>query len=911
MSIYRLDKLFAPQSVAVIGASDTPGRVGNILVRNLLDGGFSGRLHLVNPGHRTVADRPCLRDIQSLPEIPDLAIVATPARVVPTVVRELAEAGVRAACVLTGARDQGEGAPQRMKEDVIRLARPHGLRIVGPDCLGVLVPRLGLNASYVPTKPQAGDLALISQSSTIVTTMIDWANAHGVGFSAIASLGDKSDVDFGDLLDFFSLDYRTRAILLYVESIENPQKFMSAARAAARTKPVVVIRTGRSDRAVRRDSHAGALAGADAVYDAAFRRAGLVRVNHLGDLFDAAETLSRLKPFPGRRLAILSNGGAPANLAVDRLVEKDGTLADLSPATIAAIDAVAPACWSHANPVDLVADADGARYATALDAVLADPGVDAVLVMNSPTALADSTGCAQAIADAVTRYRGKSLRPKPVLAAFLHRDPKCREILDAARLPHYDTPHDGIDGFAHLVDYSASQVELTQTPPPLPADLEPDVDYARAVIAEALAKGQRRLTPVAVGAVLSAYRIPVASASLAETPQEAAGIARRLIGQGHSCVLKIQSHDIPHKSDVGGVRLNLTTPEAVEDAAWGMLARIRTLRPDARIDGVTVHPMMTRPGSTELIAGITDDPVFGPVVVFGRGGTAVEIINDKALALPPLDLATARDLIGRTRVAARLRGYRDRPAADLDAIALTLVKLAQLSADLPEIREVDLNPLIADEHGIMAVDARMEIAPAAPARAGCNPRFSVHPYPRQWESHEVLKDGTKVLVRPVKPEDEALYPDFFSEVTQEDLRLRFFAPVRDFSHAFIARLTQIDYARAIALLAIEEETGKMLGVVRLHADPNRETGEYAILLRSNLKGKGLGWMLMQRMITWARVEGLKKVKGQVLRENTTMLQMCARLGFSIAEDPDDQAIRIVTLPVAPPTEDDGRLAAAE
>jgi acetyltransferase len=900
MSIYRLEHLFQPKSVVLVGASDKPRRIGRIIAENLIAGGFEGQLFFVNRNHRSVLDRPCLRDISSLPIIPELAIVATPARVVPVVVRELAEHGVKACIVMTGARDQGEGAPLRMMEAVRDIARPHGMRIMGPDCLGAISPRAKLNASYVPRAPKSGDLALLSQSATIVTTVIDWANAHDVGFSAIASIGDKADIDFGDLLDYFALDYKTRAILLYVESITNPRKFMSAARAAARTKPVIVIKTGRTVESQRRDSHAGALAGADAVYDAAFRRAGLVRVSHLGDLFDAAETLSRVKPFPGKRLAIITNGGGTGALAVDRLDARDGELATLDPRTIEAINAVAPPCWSHANPVDLVGDADGARYAAAVEAVLNDSNVDALLVINCPTAMADANEAATAVAKAVTAYRGRSLRPKPIFAAWLSNEPESVVVLDAAKVPHYTTPHDAVDGFAHLVAYSQAQATLMQTPPSVPKDFQPDTAAARAIVQSALAAGRMRLDPVEIGQLLAAYQIPVAPVEHAPTPKAAAEIARRLIGQGYACALKIQSPDIAHKSDVGGVRLNLATAEAVEDAAWGMLARIQAMHPTARLDGVTVHPMMTRPRAMELIAGITEDPIFGPVVVFGRGGTAVEIINDKALALPPLDMGQAHDLIARTRVSARLKGYRDRPAADLDAVALVLVKLAQLSADVPEIREVDLNPLFADEHGVIAVDARIEVAPEpAAARVDCNPRFAVHPYPKKWESRHTLKDGTEILVRPVKPEDEALYPDFFSEVTAEDLRLRFFAPVKDFSHAFIAKLTQIDYARAIALIAIEEASGKMLGAVRLHADANHETGEYAILLRSNLKGKGLGWLMMERMIQYARVEGLKKVKGQILRENTTMLQMCARLGFHITDDPDDTAIKIVTLPVQP------------
>jgi acetyltransferase len=772
------------------------------------------------------------------------------------------------------------------------------LRIVGPNCLGVLVPGAKLNASFAARMPRPGDLALLSQSGAIVAGVVEWAASRAVGFSAVVSLGDKLDVDFGDLLDFFATDRGTRAILLYIESIKNPRKFMSAARAASRAKPVVVIKAGRHTQGARAAAtHTGALAGSDAVYDAAFRRAGLLRVFDLDELFAAAETIRHLRPFAGRRLAILTNGGGVGVLAVDRLIDLGGTLAAVSVDTMQRLDGVLPPIWSRANPVDIAGDADGARYAAAIEELLADKENDAVLVMNVPTALASAKKAAASVVGAVQAHRGRYFPAKPVFAAWIGDDTGTSATFEGAGIPHYATEADAVRGFMHLVRYREALDDLMQTPPKLPRDFSPDVESARQVIAAALAAQHAWLDPVEVGRLFAAYSIPIVPALPARDPHEAIAAARPLLGAGNAVVVKIHSDDIVHKSEVGGVSLNLTSESAVGVATAEIIARARALRPSARIAGVTIHPMVVRPKARELIAGVADDPTFGPVIVFGRGGTAVEVINDKALALPPLDLALARDLIARTRVARVLKAYRNVPAADEAAIALVLVKLAQLAADCPEIREIDVNPLLADADGVMAVDARVAIA--AVERSGKtpsgHPRFAVRPYPNEWERRFSLSGGRRILVRPVRPEDDDLFRAFFEKVTPQDLRLRFFAPVKEFSHTFIARLTQIDYARAMAFVAFDEASGEMLGAVRLHADPNYEKAEYAILVRSDLKGQGLGSLLMETMIAYARAERLQVIEGQVLRENTTMIEMCRELGFTVAPDPSDADIYVVHL----------------
>jgi len=728
---------------------------------------------------------------------------------------------------------------------------------------------------------------------------------HGVGFSAIVSIGDGIDVDFADLLDHFAIDRNTRAILLYVESARDARKSMSAARAAARAKPVLVVKSGRHATGARAAlTHTGALAGSDAVYEAAFRRAGFIRVLDLDELFAAAETLGHVTALAGSRLSILTNGGGIGVLAVDRLADLGGTLADISPATMAKLDAALPPIWSRANPVDIAGDADANRYAIALEHLLNDDANDAVLVMNVPTALASATDAAKAVVAATERHRKQIFSPKPVFAVWIGGGETASEVFDGAGIPDYATETDAVAGFMHLVRYRESRRQLMATPPSLPQDFAPNAGAVRPIVNAALRErgtdSVAWLDPIAINKVLSAYGIAITPASLARDPDEAAAAAKPHLARGDVVVLKIQSPDIVHKSDVGGVQLNLTSEQAVRQAATDILSRARSAKPHAHIAGVTVFPMVVRPKARELIVGVADDPTFGPVVVFGQGGTAVEAIDDKALGLPPLDLALAQGLIARTRVSRILKAYRNVPAADEAAIALLLVKLSQLAADFPEIREIDLNPVLADETGVIAVDARISVAALDARRPGPlsgNPRFAIRPYPKNWERHMALPNGTKIFVRPIRPEDEALYPPFLTAVTQEDLRLRFFAPVKEVSHNFIARFTQIDYARAMAFIAIEEATGQMLGVVRIHADSEYRSGEYAILVRSDLKGHGLGWLLMELMIEYARAEGLESVHGQVLQENMTMLQMCRQLGFQIRSDLEDSSTVVVTLPL--------------
>ena len=895
MSTYRLKNLLAPRSLALVGASPRRGSVGRSVLSNILGAKFKGQFGLVNTRYAEVDGVATVRDLSKLPFVPELVVITAPAAAVPGLIEEAGKLGSAGAVIIPAGLGHGAGS---IAEATEAAARKYGIRLIGPNCLGIMLPYANLNASFAAHTPVAGNLALISQSGAIATGMVDWAAQRAVGFSGIVSIGDQLDVDIADLLDYFALDGGTRAILLYVEAIKNARKFMSAARAAARVKPVVVVKSGRMALGAKAAAtHTGALAGSDAVYEAAFRRAGILRVLDLRELFDCAETLGRVGLPSGKRLAILTNGGGIGVLAIDRLCELGGIPAPMTPTTRAKLDAVLPPTWSGSNPTDIVGDADPARYAAALDVLLDDPDNDAILVTNVQTAIASADGIATTVTDVVGKYRERHRNAaKPVLAAWIGAEEKIADKLSGAGIPNYPTEDDAIRGFMHLVRHREVLTLLTQVPPAMPTDFVPDIEAARALVAAALADGREWLDPVEVSRLLEAYGIAMVPTYAAADAAQAVAHASRLFTQGATVVLKIMSRDIVHKSDVGGVVLNLTTGEAVRAATDEIIARARTLRPEARIAGVIVQAMVVRPKARELILGLADDPTFGTVVVFGRGGTAVEIINDKALALPPLDLQLARGLVERTRVSKLLRGYRDVPAVKQDAVAMALVKIAQMGADIAEIRELDINPLLADENGVMAVDARVAIGKVERKFAGSGPaNFAVRPYPSQWQRHIEIRDSWRVFVRPIRPEDEPLIHQFLRHVTPEDLRLRFFAPMKEFSHQFIARLTQLDYARAMALVAFDETSNEMIGVVRIHSDSIYENGEYAILLRSDLKGRGLGWALMQLIIEYARSEGLKMICGDVLQENTAMLEMCRHLGFDIRTDPIDPSICDVSL----------------
>ncbi|WP_114395488.1 bifunctional acetate--CoA ligase family protein/GNAT family N-acetyltransferase [Oleisolibacter albus] len=892
MTIRNLDRLLKPASIALIGASRRERSVGQVVARNLFNAGFDGPIMPVNPRERSIEGVLAYPSVGDLPVVPDLAVIATPPQTIPALIQELGERGTKAAVVITaGFAEMGEEG-RKLQQELLDAAKPHLLRVIGPNCLGVMVPGHGLNASFCHVPPLKGDIALVAQSGAVVTSIVDWATPRGIGFSHLISLGSMADVDFGDLLDYLAQDSGVRAILLYVEAITQARKFMSAARAAARSKPVVVIKAGRSEEAAKAaSSHTGALAGTDAVYDAAFRRAGMLRVTELDELFDAVETLATGVQIRGDRLGILTNGGGIGVLATDALITGGGRLAQLAPETIAKLDAVLPPTWSKGNPVDIIGDAPGKRYADALRIMLEDRNLDAVLVLNCPAAVADSQDAAQSVLAEIQAHHSQpgGGRKVPVLTSWLgeHQAAASRRLFAQRRIPDYPTPNQAVRAFLHLVRYRKNQDMLMETPASVPEQFDVDMAAARAQVEAALAEGRPWLTEFEAKEVLRAYGIPCVRTVVAATPAEAERAAKRLGGR---IALKILSHDITHKSDMGGVALNLL-PNQVWSEAEAMLERIRTALPDARIEGFTVQEMAHRPGAQELIVGMIDDVLFGPVLLFGEGGTHVEVVADKALALPPLNLNLARETMARTRIYKLLQGYRNQPAADLDAIALAMVKVSQLVTDFPEIAELDINPLFADENGVLALDARIRVVPADDRARS---RLAIRAYPKRLEHKARLRDGREFLIRPIRPEDEPLIHDQVAHTSIDDLRLRFFAPMKRLSHQMAARLTQIDYDREMALVATfnegQEGPDPIYGVVRITADPDNERAEYAVLVRSDMKGKGLGHILMTEILKYAQSRSIKEVFGEVLRENTGMLALCRELGFVQHDNPDDHGI---------------------
>ena len=885
MSVSNLDKLFQPRSVALIGATPRAGSVGAVVMRNLCRAGYAGELMLVSPHHGEIDGRTVYPDIASLPQAPDLAVIVTPPETVPALTRELGERGTRAAVVINaGFRELGERG-RALQQAALDAAKPCLLRIVGPNCVGIMVPRLGLDATFSHLAAQPGDIAFLSQSGAMIAAMLDWAAPRGIGFSHIVSLGDIADVDFGDMLDYLAADQHTRAILLYAEAVTHGRKFMSATRAASRVKPVLVLKAGRSHAGARAaTSHSGMLAGADAVYDAVFRRAGMLRVGTMAELFDAAETLALTREQVGERVAILTNGGGAGVLATDALVAAGGHLAELSQETLAELDRLLPATWSRGNPVDIIGDAPGSRYADALAALIRDREVDAILVLNCPTAAARPEEAARAVIDTVAAAKPSELRGRNVITAWLgeHSARAARQLFAEARIATYETPDSAIAGFLHRVHHRRNQELLMETPPARSDAFEPDLAAARRIIAAALAARKSWLDPEEIGGILGAYGIPCVTTYTARDPADAVAVAGTV---GFPVALKIRSPDIPHKSDVSGVALDLGNADRVSEEAAAMLDHVTRARPEARLYGFVVQPMVRRAGAVELVAGLVEDPVFGPLVAFGHGGTAVEIFHDSSLELPPLNALLARRLMARTRAWQLLQGYRGNPPADVAAVAEILIRLGQLAADHAEIRELDINPLLADPAGVVALDARLRVTSVHLSGAA---RLAIAPYPQELESAERLRDGAALQLRPVRPEDAPMLIDLAEHMTLEDLRLRFFAPVRGLTHTVAARLSQLDYDREMALLA--ERDGVALGVVRYSADPDRLRAEYAVAVRSDWKGRGLGYLLMTRLIEIATQRGIGELFGEVMRENEPMLQMCRGLGFTIALDPQDPAL---------------------
>lgn len=885
MTIRNLEHAFAPKSVAVFGASVRDGSVGRVVFDNIVSGGFEGTVWPVNPKYSQVAGRRCYAKAADLPGIPELGVIVTPPETVPGIVRDLSDKGTRAAVVITAGLTRENGLRQAMLD----AARPTLFRIIGPNTVGLMIPPIKLNAGFAHMAAKPGNIALLSQSGAIATSLIDWAADNNVGFSQIVSLGDMADVDVGDCLDMLAGDAQTRAIVMYLEAIPNPRKFISAARAAARIKPVIAIKAGRHEQSAKAAAtHTGALSGADRVVDAALLRAGILRVKGLTELFDAAETIARFPPLKRARVGIVTNGGGAGVLAIDQLMDCQGELAALSPTTIERLNAVLPPTWSHANPVDIIGDAPPERYKAAVEAVAADLGTDVVLVMNCPTGLGSPLAAASAVAELT---RDGMIAGKPVLTCWLgeHTARAGRQILQDAGIASFETPADAATAVSYLSEWSRAQRALMRTPSSSSEDVTSDREAVLAIFSQVAKDGRRMLTEPEAKAAISAYGIPVPETIVARSPAEAEAAAGRLLKTSEQIVVKLLSKAISHKSDIGGVVLGISDAAAAGEAARAIEARVRKHAPQADIEGYAVQPMVTRKQAQELILGMSRDPIFGPAILFGAGGVSVEVMDDTAIALPPLDDVLAGDLIGQTRIGRLLAGFRDRKPANRGAIVAALNGLSQMIVDFPCLVSMDINPLLADADGVIALDARIEIEPGSVEELGPNPALAIRPYPSGWEK-EFSAGSAGYHIRPIKPADIALYPEFLARISPDDLRLRFLSPRKSFSYQMLKRLTQLDYDRNMAFVALETSSGALGGISRLSCDPDHAVAEYALLVRTDLQGHGLGWELLRQIVDYARADGIRRIEGIVLSENSKMLAMCREFGFSITHLPNDPGL---------------------
>jgi len=880
MSTRYLNHMFNPSAVAVIGASDRPHSVGGVVMRNLLAGGITGPIMPVNPNHKAIAAVMAYPEVKSLPEVPDLAIICTPPSSVPGVIRDLGERGTRAAIVLTaGLENQKDPSGITLQDSMQLAAHLYGLRILGPNCLGLMNPAVGLNASFAHALAAPGKVAFVTQSGALSTAVLDYARSNEIGLSCFVSLGNGVDVDFGDVLDYLAVDPSTGAILLYMESIKDAPKFMSAARAATMNKPVLAVKSGRVPEGARAAmSHTGAMAGSDDVVEAALKRAGILRVETIPELFDAVETLGLAKFNAGDRLAILTNGGGPAVMATDALVLRGGRLATLSKDTLEKLDSMLPANWSHANPVDIIGDAPPQRYVDALKVLLECSECDAVLFIQAPTAIVSSSDVAQAMAPIL------QASSKTVLSSFLGSKAvaEARRIFVEAGIPTYTGPEDAVDAFLQITRYRESQQIRLQTPASVCEEAVPELATARSLINAAIAEGRHQLGEAEAKAILGAFGIPVVQTRVAKNPAEAETLAEEL---GFPVALKIMSPDLVHKSDVGGVVLDLENREQVRRAADSMMKRFEQLLPTARLTGFTVQQMARRPGAHELIVGVATDSIFGPVILFGQGGTAVEVIKDRALALPPLNETLARELIGRTRVAKLLAGYRGKPAANVGSICAALNRISQLLIENPEVVELDINPLLASEKGVLALDARMRLQ--APAASGVS-RFAIRPYPRELE--ETISLGSmSVKLRPVRPEDASAYGAFLSLLKKGAQGINCLDMKESLLPVMATRHTQIDYNRQMAFVAIDP-AGSILGTVRALTDSDNTRASCSMAVAPSASGTDLGIILLKKIAAYCRGRGTAELVGFIRKADQELLRVIRDSGCKLTTTADAEML---------------------
>lgn len=880
MVTQNLDRIFKPRNVAILGASDTEGSVGYAVATNFAKGEFEGKSYFVNNHKTDILGIKAYPTIGAIPETVDLAIIATPAKTVCDLVDQCGKAGVKGVIILSAGFKETGPAGKILEDEILEVARKYGIRIVGPNCLGIIRPATHLNGTFLSKVPKPGTVSFLSQSGALGSAILDVAIHENVGFSNFVSVGSMIDVDFGDLIDYFGSDPHTRSILMYVEGITNARKFMSAARHFARAKPIVVVKAGRfreSARAVA--SHTGSLSGEDQIYDAAFKRAGIVRVEEIADLFNAAEVLST-QPLPkGPNLAIITNAGGPGIMTSDALLARGGTLAELSPTTMARLNEALPAFWSRGNPIDLIGDAGPERYRVALEACLEDDNVDGILLLLTAQAMIHPLEVAKTVVEVV---QARTYLNKTILASFMGRTKvmEANAFFAAHNIPTYSSPEEAVKTYLTMYQYRRNIELLYETPEELPVDASPPKRPISVILHQAAKEGREALTEEEAKRLLKYYGFPVVPTEVAVTAEDATAKARHF---GYPVVLKILSPDILHKSEAGGVALDVGSEEEVRRQFDSLVARAKAYQPSAQIVGVTVQPMIPR-GGYELIVGGKTDPLFGPVVLFGMGGVGVELYKDCAVALPPLNTTLIRRMLEETKVYQLLKGYRNQPKANLELLEKTLLLFSQLLVDFPQIKEIDINPLLLSESKIHILDARVLVDKDRVAREhDVHAHLVISPYPKKYEVHWKMGNGEEVLLRPIKPEDEPLWLEMFKGFSEESIRYRFFQVIKDTPHEVRVRYCNIDYDREIAIVPELTRNGKrrILGVGRLSIEPDGKSGEFAIIVTDEFQGVGLGTKIADHVLEIAYDMGVERVYSIMLSDNYRALSLMKRMGFEL------------------------------
>lgn len=883
MSQRGLEALLRPKSIAVIGASMKPDRAGFLMMRNLLAGGFAGPVLPVTPAWKAVQGVLAWPDVDSLPFTPDLAVLCTHAKRNLSLLEALGQKGCKTCIILS--------APPEQHADLLACASRFQMRLLGPNSLGLLAPWQGLNASFSPVPIARGKLAFISQSAAVSNTILDWAQQREMGFSYFIALGDSLDIDVDELLDFLARDSKTSAILLYLEHLSDARRFVSAARSASRNKPILVIKSGRSP-AAQRLLHVNA--GMDPAWDAAIQRAGLLRVQDTHELFSAVETLSHMRPLRGERLMIISNGAAPAALALDELWLRNGKLATLGEETLSRLREALPASVAADNPLDLRDDASSERYITALNILLDSADYDALLVIHSPSAVAPGSESALALIDALKKHpRGKYVT---VLTNWCGEfsSQEARRLFSEAGLPTYRTPEGTITAFMHMVEYRRNQKQLRETPA-LPSNLTADTAEAHKLLQQAIDEGATTLDTHEVQPVLRAYGLQTLPTWIASDSAEAVHIAGQI---GYPVALKLRSPDIPHKSEVQGVMLYLRTAAEVQQAAEAIIDRVKMRWPQARVHGLQVQSMANRAGAQELRVVVEQDPVFGPLIMLGEGGVEWRAQDQAAVALPPLNMNLARYLVIQAIKNKKIRGRSGLQPLDVIGLSQFLVRVSNLIVDCPEIQRLDIHPLLASAGEFTALDVTLTLAPFS---GSSESRLAIRPYPQHLEENVTLKNGDACLFRPILPEDEPALQRFIAKVTKEDLYYRYFSEINEFTHEDLANMTQIDYDREMAIVAVRrtDEGEEILGVTRAISDPDNVDAEFAVLVRSDLKGLGLGRRLLEKLIGYTRDHGLMRLNGITMPNNRGMVTLARKLGFTV-DIQLEEGIVSLTLPLAGP-----------